>query len=58
MYTADGLIGVFVLGGTVGPLGFKYAGFVSVVPLAVLLLLALSLPPLFRDLPRSPMLTR
>ena len=57
MYTADGLIGVFVLGGTVGPLGFKYAGFVSVVPLAVLLL-ALSLPPLFRDLPRSPMLTR
>ena len=57
MVTAGGLIGMFVLGGTVGALGFKYVGFVCVVPLAVLLL-ALSLPPLFRDVPRSPMLTR
>jgi hypothetical protein len=38
-------------------LGFKYVGFVCVVPLAVMLL-ALSLPPLFRDVPRSPVLSR
>ena len=57
MVTAGGLIGMFVLGGTVGALGFKYVGFVCVVPLAVLLL-ALSLPPLFRDVPRSPVLSR
>ena len=57
MVTAGGLIGMFVLGGTVGALGFKYVGFVCVVPLAVMLL-ALSLPPLFRDVPRSPVLAR
>ena len=57
MVTAGGLIGMFVLGGTVGALGFKYVGFVCVVPLAVMLL-ALSLPPLFRDVPRSPVLSR
>ena len=57
MVTAGGLIGMFVLGGTVGALGFKYVGFVCVVPLAVMLL-GLSLPPLFRDVPRSPVLSR
>ena len=57
MVTAGGLIGMFVLGGTVGALGFKYVGFVCVVPLAVMLL-ALSLPPLIRDVPRSPVLAR
>ena len=54
---AGGLIGMFVLGGTVGALGFKYIGFVCVVPLAVLLL-ALSVPPFIRDVPRSPVLSR
>ncbi|MDB5827982.1 MAG: hypothetical protein JWQ73_2202 [Variovorax sp.] len=57
MQTAGGLIGMFVLGGTVGALGFKYVGFVCVVPLAVLLL-ALSVPPFIRDVPRSPVLSR
>ncbi|QNK74445.1 DUF1275 domain-containing protein [Variovorax sp. PAMC28562] len=57
MVTAGGLIGMFVLGGTVGALGFKYVGFVCVVPLAVMLL-ALSMPPLIRDVPRSPVLSR
>ena len=42
------LLGMFVTGGLVGALGFKYVGFVWVVPLA-LGLLALSLPPLFDD---------
>jgi hypothetical protein len=46
-----GLVGMFVLGGLSGALGFKYIGFVCVVPLAALLL-ALSVPPLLRDLPR------
>ncbi|MDQ0082642.1 Uncharacterized membrane protein YoaK, UPF0700 family [Variovorax sp. YR634] len=46
-----GLVGMFVLGGTVGALGFKHVGFVCVVPLAALLLV-LSIPPLLRDLPR------
>ncbi|WP_097200472.1 YoaK family protein [Variovorax sp. YR752] len=45
-----GLVGMFVLGGTVGALGFKQVGFVCVVPLAALLLV-LSIPPLLRDLP-------
>jgi uncharacterized membrane protein YoaK (UPF0700 family) len=45
-----GLVGMFVLGGTVGALGFKHVGFVCVVPLAALLLV-LSIPPLLRDLP-------
>ena len=57
MVTAGGLIGMFVVGGTVGALGFKYVGFVCVVPLA-LLLLALSVPPFIRDVPRSPVLSR
>jgi uncharacterized membrane protein YoaK (UPF0700 family) len=48
---SGGLVGMFVLGGTVGALGFKYVGFVCVVPLAALLLV-LSIPPLLRDLPR------
>lgn len=47
-----GLIGMFIVGGIVGATGFKYIGFVWVVPLAALLL-ALSLPPFRRDLRRS-----
>lgn len=46
-----GLVGMFVLGGAVGALGFKHVGFICVVPLAVQLL-ALSIPPLLRDIPR------
>ena len=49
---AGGLIGMFVLGGIVGALGFSYIGFVCVVPLAALLL-AVSIPPLMEDVPRS-----
>jgi uncharacterized membrane protein YoaK (UPF0700 family) len=49
---AGGLIGMFVLGGIVGALGFSYLGFVCVVPLAALLM-AVSVPPLTRDIPRS-----
>jgi uncharacterized membrane protein YoaK (UPF0700 family) len=45
------LLGAFVTGGLVGATGFKYVGFIWVVPLA-LLLLALSLPPLVADLAR------
>jgi uncharacterized membrane protein YoaK (UPF0700 family) len=47
-----GLLGMFIVGGVVGAAGFKYVGFVWVMPLAALLL-ALSLPPLRRDLRRS-----
>lgn len=47
---AAGLVGMFVLGGAVGALGFKHVGFICVVPLAALLL-ALSIPPLLRDIP-------
>jgi hypothetical protein len=54
---AGGLIGMFVLGGVAGAVGFKYIGFVCVVPLAALLL-ALSVPPLIRDTPRSRALVR
>jgi uncharacterized membrane protein YoaK (UPF0700 family) len=54
---ASGLVGMFVLGGVVGALGFKYVGFICTLPLAALLL-ALSLPPLARDLPRSRALRR
>ncbi|MET4576800.1 YoaK family protein [Ottowia thiooxydans] len=43
------LVLAFVLGGMAGALGFKYFGFVCVIPLATLLLL-LSIPPLWRDL--------
>ncbi len=42
------LLAMFVTGGLVGALGFKYVGFIWVVPLAIGLL-ALSLPPLFAD---------
>ena len=42
------LLGAFISGGLVGALGFKYVGFVWVVPLA-LGLLAISLPPLIAD---------
>ena len=52
MRSAAGLIAAFVIGGAVGALGFKYVGFICVVPLAALLL-AVSVPPLLHDLPRS-----
>ena len=45
------LIAMFTLGGVVGAAGFKYVGFVWVVPLAALIL-GLSLPPLRADLDR------
>ena len=45
------LLAMFVGGGLAGAIGFKYVGFVWVLPLAVVLL-ALSLPPLFSDLKR------
>lgn len=48
---AAGLVGMFVLGGIAGAFGFKHVGFVCVVPLAALLL-ALSMPPFLRDIPR------
>lgn len=54
---ASGLVGMFVLGGIAGALGFKYVGFICTLPLAALLL-ALSLPPLARDFPRSRHLRR
>ena len=46
------LLGAFVGGGIVGAAGFKYVGFVWVIPLA-LLLLGLCLPPLYSDLVRT-----
>jgi len=46
------LLAAFVVGGLVGAAGFRYAGFIWVVPLAILLL-ALSLPPLYADLLRT-----
>jgi len=51
--TALGLIGMFVLGALLGAYGFKHIGFVCVVPLAAALL-ALSIPPLWRDIARRP----
>ncbi|RYX96583.1 MAG: DUF1275 domain-containing protein [Comamonadaceae bacterium] len=45
------LLGAFITGGIVGATGFKYAGFIWVVPLAVFLLV-LCLPPMFADLRR------
>ena len=42
------LLGMFISGGLVGALGFKYVGFIWVVPLAIGLL-AISLPPLYAD---------
>lgn len=44
----SGLLGMFLVGGITGALGFKHLGFICVVPLA-LLLLAVSLPPLWAD---------
>ncbi len=52
MRTSAGLIGMFVLGSIAGTLGFKYIGFICVVPLAALLL-ALSVPPFIRDAKHS-----
>lgn len=46
------LLGAFVGGGVVGAAGFKYVGFIWVVPLA-LLLFALCVPPLYSDLLRT-----
>ena len=45
------LLAMFITGGLVGAVGFKYVGFVWVVPLAVMLL-TLSLPPLYADFQR------
>jgi uncharacterized membrane protein YoaK (UPF0700 family) len=45
------LLAAFVVGGLVGATGFKYLGFIWVLPMA-LLLLGLSLPPLVADLVR------
>jgi uncharacterized membrane protein YoaK (UPF0700 family) len=45
------LLAAFIVGGLVGATGFRYAGFIWVLPLAILLL-ALSLPPLYADLLR------
>jgi uncharacterized membrane protein YoaK (UPF0700 family) len=42
------LLGAFMMGGIVGAAGFKYLGFVWVLPMAGLLLL-MSLPPLWAD---------
>jgi len=49
MQRSAGLILMFLSGGVAGALGFKHVGFICVVPLA-LLLLALSVPPLVREL--------
>ena len=43
-----GLLGMFLVGGIAGAAGFKYVGFVFVVPLA-LVLFTLALPPLWID---------
>ena len=52
-----GLVGMFILGGLMGAVGFSYVGFICVVPLAALLL-ALSLPPFLEDVQRSAHLRR
>ena len=49
---AGGLVGMFMLGALSGALGFKYVGFVCVVPLAALLF-CLSVPPFLRDMPHA-----
>jgi uncharacterized membrane protein YoaK (UPF0700 family) len=46
------LLTAFIVGGVVGATGFRYVGFIWVVPMAILLL-ALSLPPLYTDLLRT-----
>jgi len=51
------LLGMFTAGGVVGAAGFKYVGFIWVVPLASILL-ALSLPPLAADRQRLAQLWR
>jgi hypothetical protein len=38
------LLGAFLLGGVVGALGFKHIGFVSAIPLALLLFLLAGVP--------------
>jgi uncharacterized membrane protein YoaK (UPF0700 family) len=45
------LLATFMAGGLVGAAGFKYLGFIWVLPMATILLL-LSLPPLYADLKR------
>ena len=50
MRICAGLVAMFILGGVAGALGFQQVGFICVVPLAALLL-ALSIPPLLRDVP-------
>ncbi len=52
MRLSGGLVGMFIGGGVAGAYGFTHVGFICVVPLAALLL-ALSVPPLVRDMPRS-----
>lgn len=51
------LLAMFTAGGVVGAAGFKYVGFIWVVPLASILL-ALSLPPLAADFDRLAQLWR
>lgn len=51
------LLAMFTVGGVVGAAGFKYVGFIWVVPLASILL-ALSLPPLVADFDRLAQLWR
>ncbi|MEO5660710.1 MAG: YoaK family protein [Polaromonas sp.] len=46
------LLTAFIVGGLVGATGFRYVGFIWVLPMAILLL-ALSLPPLYTDLLRT-----
>lgn len=46
------LLAMFIAGGMVGAAGFKYIGFIWVVPLAIMLLV-LSLPPLYADFQRA-----
>ncbi|HEY0200569.1 MAG TPA: YoaK family protein [Burkholderiaceae bacterium] len=48
LWLFGGLLGMFTAGGLVGAAGFKYVGFIWVLPLAAILL-ALSLPPLLAD---------
>jgi uncharacterized membrane protein YoaK (UPF0700 family) len=49
MRTQSLLIGLFLVGGIIGALGFQFAGYITTVPLALLLLL-LSLRPVLFDL--------
>ncbi|MEJ5031074.1 YoaK family protein [Comamonas sp. MYb69] len=48
LHVSLGLLGMFIVGGGTGALGFKFFGFIFVLPLAALLL-TLSIPPLLRD---------